>query len=335
MLKVGELAARAGLTVRTLHHYDSIGLLSPSARSDAGYRLYKREDVARLHQIQALRKFGMALSDIGAYLDRPGASPLAIVEQQLAALDRQIADASRVREQLLLLRSQLSNGEAPELSTWLTTLERMTMYDKYFSKDDLQQLRMVQDSTAQDEWKALVAQVRQAMDARVPPGDESARQLGLRWIAMLERDTGGNPDLIVQLDTMHDSEPSVQHESGISPELKGYILKAIAEAKFVLYAKYLPPAAMEQMRRHQATRAREWPALLRGVKAQMAADPSPHSPGARQVASQWFELFRDMIGSAPDTVAQFRQAVEAEPVLRMGRGMTDEMLAFLRTASQP
>jgi DNA-binding transcriptional MerR regulator len=66
MLKVGELAARAGLTVRALHHYDSIGLLTPSARSDAGYRLYGRDDVARLHQIQTLRAFGMALANIGA-----------------------------------------------------------------------------------------------------------------------------------------------------------------------------------------------------------------------------------------------------------------------------
>lgn len=47
MLKVGELARRSGLTVRTLHHYDSIGLLKPSGRSDAGYRLYNRDDVAR------------------------------------------------------------------------------------------------------------------------------------------------------------------------------------------------------------------------------------------------------------------------------------------------
>jgi DNA-binding transcriptional MerR regulator len=85
MLKVGELAAAAGLTVRTLHHYDSIGLLRPSARSDAGYRLYARDDVARLQQIQALRSFGMGLADIGLYLDSPAGSPLAVVERQLAA----------------------------------------------------------------------------------------------------------------------------------------------------------------------------------------------------------------------------------------------------------
>ena len=50
-LKIGELAKRSGLTVRALHHYDSIGLLSPSARTDAGYRLYNRADIARLRGV--------------------------------------------------------------------------------------------------------------------------------------------------------------------------------------------------------------------------------------------------------------------------------------------
>jgi DNA-binding transcriptional MerR regulator len=98
MLKVGELAAAAGLTVRTLHHYDSIGLLRPSARSDAGYRLYARDDVARLQQIQALRSFGMGLADIGLYLDSPAGSPLAVVERQLDMLERQMLEAARMRD---------------------------------------------------------------------------------------------------------------------------------------------------------------------------------------------------------------------------------------------
>ena len=71
MLKVGALAKRAGLTVRALHHYDAIGLLSPSARSDAGYRLYNRADIARLHQVQALRRFGMALSTSDLFSQGP------------------------------------------------------------------------------------------------------------------------------------------------------------------------------------------------------------------------------------------------------------------------
>ena len=78
-LKVGELARRSGLTIRTLHHYDSIGLLCPSARSEAGYRLYSDADVARLHGIQALRQWGLGLSEIGALLANQGATLPAIL----------------------------------------------------------------------------------------------------------------------------------------------------------------------------------------------------------------------------------------------------------------
>lgn len=64
LLKIGELAKRTGLTVRTLHHYDAVKLLCPSARSDAGYRLYNRQDIERLHRIQALRRLGLSLAEI-------------------------------------------------------------------------------------------------------------------------------------------------------------------------------------------------------------------------------------------------------------------------------
>lgn len=335
MLKVGELAARAGLTVRTLHHYDSIGLLTPSARSDAGYRLYNRDDVARLQHIQALRRFGMALADIGHYLDGPASSPLSIIERQIAALESQIDEAARMREQLVLLHRQLANGEQPALASWLTTLEHMSMYDKYFSKEELEQLPLYRDQAAQAEWKQLVAQVGDLMKSGVAPADEAAQALARRWMAMLERDTAGNPGLLAQLDTMHENEPSVQAETGISPQLKAYISGAMAEVKFGLFANYLPPEAMQQMRRHYQGRVREWPALMAAIRQQMAADPSPHADKARELGGQWFALFQDMVGSAPETVLRFREAVEAEPVLRMGRGMTEEMIVFLRRAREP
>lgn len=330
MLKVGELAERAGLTVRTLHHYDSIGLLRPSARSDAGYRLYDRDDVARLQQIQALRKFGMALSGIGAYLDSPEASPLAIIEQQLASLDQQIEQAARMREQLIRLRAQLANGEAPELATWLTTLEQMTMYDKYFSQAELQQLPLVQNRAAKEDWKQLVSQVQSLMDQRIPADGAAAKKLARRWIEILERDTGGNPELASKLDRMLTSEPRAQEETGISLALRGYILAAMSEVKLALFAKYLPPAVIERMRRHYEHRALEWHPLFERIKAQMLADPAGRAPQSREVARQKNELFFDMVGADPAIVPLFRQALESEPLLRAGRGMTDEMIAWLR-----
>jgi DNA-binding transcriptional MerR regulator len=332
MLKVGELAERAGLTVRTLHHYDSIGLLRPSARSDAGYRLYNRDDVARLQQVQALRKFGMALADIGAYLDSPGASPLAIIDTQLASLDRQIDEASRMREQLMLVRAQLAKGEAPELATWLTTLEQMTMYDKYFSKQELEQLQQFQSPGAQDQWRQLVGEIRQAMDTGVPPGDEPAKALARRWLTMLDRDTGGNHLLAFKLNKMNENEPQAQRETGITPDLKQYLVQSIGEVKGEIYARYLPPEVIDRMRRHQQTRAREWLPLIEQLEAQMKTNPSPAAPRAQELALQWMELFRDMVGDDPQVQAQFRKASQQEAILRTGRGMTDEMIAFIREA---
>lgn len=71
LIQVGELAKRAGITVRTLHHYEQTGLLTPSARSAAGYRLYNLAAVQRLHMIKALAQAGLELATIKE-LSRPG-----------------------------------------------------------------------------------------------------------------------------------------------------------------------------------------------------------------------------------------------------------------------
>jgi DNA-binding transcriptional MerR regulator len=66
---VGELSRASGVTVRTLHHYDEIGLCRPSQRTAAGYRLYDEADVLRLQQVLVLRELGLPLDEIAAVLD--------------------------------------------------------------------------------------------------------------------------------------------------------------------------------------------------------------------------------------------------------------------------
>src|SRR6476659_3673791 len=89
-LKVGELARRTGLTIRTLHHYDAIGLLRPSLYTESGHRLYTAGDVARLQQVLSLRQLGFSLEQARDCLDRPGFSPLEVIRLQLAHLQEQI-----------------------------------------------------------------------------------------------------------------------------------------------------------------------------------------------------------------------------------------------------
>ncbi|CAN7554039.1 MerR family transcriptional regulator [Massilia sp. LjRoot122] len=334
MLKVGELAARAGLTVRTLHHYDSIGLLSPSARSDAGYRLYDRDDVARLQQIQALRAFGMALADIGAYLDSPDASPLAVVERQLSALDRQIAEAAQMREQLLRLRTRLAAGEDTDLSIWLTTLEQMRMYEQYFSKEELARLPLYQNPAAQAEWRELVRQAQSLIDRGVAPETREARAFAERWLGCVERDSGGDPDFILRLTAMTGQDAAVQKQLGLAPALLAYMRNAINELRFGIYARYLPAQTVERMRRHEASHSDEWIALAMQIRACMREDPDAQSDEASALARRWFGMFTDMVGDDPEVVAQFRRAASLEPMLHLGTGIGDDVIGFLRKAGE-
>jgi DNA-binding transcriptional MerR regulator len=68
--KIGELARATGLTVRTLHHYDEIGLLAPGRRTYGGHRLYTADDVRRLYRVVALRALGLSLDEVAAWLAR-------------------------------------------------------------------------------------------------------------------------------------------------------------------------------------------------------------------------------------------------------------------------
>jgi MerR family transcriptional regulator, thiopeptide resistance regulator len=79
---VGELAALTGVTVRTLHHYDRIGLLPPGERTAAGYRSYTEADLLRLQRILAYRELGFSLEDIAALLDDPDSDPLELLRRQ-------------------------------------------------------------------------------------------------------------------------------------------------------------------------------------------------------------------------------------------------------------
>jgi DNA-binding transcriptional MerR regulator len=332
MLKVGELAAAAGLTVRTLHHYDSIGLLQPSARSDAGYRLYDRDDVARLHRVQALRAFGMRLSEIGLYLDSPAGAPLLVVERQLAALDRQISEAAHMRRQLLRLHTELADGGQPDLSTWLSTLEQMMVYEKYFTQDELAQLPMYHDDGAKAQWTALVDEAARLMQTAAP-GSPAAADLARRWLEAFESGTGGNRAMAARVNAMAAREPeAMRTQFGMSPELMDFVMAAMGELKYGVWAKYLAPEVIERMRRHHATRGKEWALLVEQAREAMQADPKAAGPRARALARAWLDLFHDMVGTDLATRDAFRHAGATEPLLRMGNGISDAMLEWLRQA---
>lgn len=124
--RVGDIADLAGLTVRTLHHYESIGLLVASARSGAGHRLYTDEDIARLYRISLLRELGFPLATIARTLDDPEVDLRSAFETHLGEVERRIVAATAVRSRLLHLLSTNEHDEEPVGDDLLALLEEMT-----------------------------------------------------------------------------------------------------------------------------------------------------------------------------------------------------------------
>src|SRR5947199_3867895 len=123
VLKVGELARRTGLTVRTFHHYDEIGLLKPSLHTGSGHRLYAAGDLARLQQVLSLRQLGFSLEEVRGCLDRPGFSPLEVIRLHVARLRDQIALQRRLCARLEAVADRLQAAGEVSADELIRTIE--------------------------------------------------------------------------------------------------------------------------------------------------------------------------------------------------------------------
>lgn len=127
--RVGELAAATGLTVRTLHYYEQIGLFVPSGRTEAGHRLYSDEDVGRLYRICLLRRLGFPLDQIGRALDDPAWNLRAAMATHLSEVERRLESAGKLRGRLAQLLGSMDLADGAQTDDLLRLLEEMTTLD--------------------------------------------------------------------------------------------------------------------------------------------------------------------------------------------------------------
>jgi MerR family transcriptional regulator, copper efflux regulator len=114
LMQIGEIAERSGLSLRTLRHYDEIGLLTPSERSEGGFRLYTEEDFARLMVIRRMKPLEYSLEDMQGVMDllRSGeeadaADWQAVLEEALTRREALAAKIAMADEFLALLRAHV------------------------------------------------------------------------------------------------------------------------------------------------------------------------------------------------------------------------------------
>lgn len=213
MFQASEFAKLTGVTTRTLHHYDRVGLLRPTGRTKAGYRLYGERDFARLQQVLTLKFIGLSLREIKELLDRKTLDLAGVLR-----LQRDVLEAKRRRLEMALQaveRAEVAaaKSEGPDWKAFRKIVEVITMQEdyewtkKYYTEEQLADLarRGTPEvlERAQREWQKLIAEVSEAVAEGVDPASERAQALAARWSALIKEFTGGNPGILENLKRLY------------------------------------------------------------------------------------------------------------------------------------
>lgn len=190
---VGEVAKLAGVTVRTLRYYDSIGLFRPAGRTEAGYRLYRTDDLLRLQQIMFYRELNIPLEEIGEVLDNEEFDQISAL---VSHRDRLLAQKQRTETLIATIDKTLASLKG---KTMLTDEE---LYEG-FSKEEVQKLKEYEKEAEQKYDPALVAESQKRVRSMSKDQWRRVQEEGDEITRSLAKLIGGNP-----------SSPEVQEAIG-------------------------------------------------------------------------------------------------------------------------
>jgi len=220
-MKVGTVAEAAGLTVRTLHHWDRIGLLSPSERSPAGHREYTEADLVRLYQILALRNLGLGLESIAVCLDA-GVDPARLVRDHLAEVEAAAAELERRRAKLRRLVEALDAGRVPDTPALLDAVRAATpspesarVLARHLDPDQVAELQAHKEAVGplahyllEVEWPELYRRAERHRAAGTAPDDPRVRRLVTRIDELGARFSGGDRQISAGVRAAWDDDPA-------------------------------------------------------------------------------------------------------------------------------
>ena len=249
MYRIQKFAELAGVTVRTLHHYDRLGLLSPRHRTDSGYRLYALEDLAQLERILVLRYMGLPLREIANLLHHSGAAPnesfSETLTRQAVVLRERRTGIDRVLRAVEGAQQHLHANPAPDWSLYQTILKEITMQEtqdwkrKYYSDEAEQAVESRREewtpelqAKVTEDWNKIFVRVDDAIVRNVEPTSLEGKTLAADWMGLVGQFTRGNRAVQEGLNNMYndyDNWPKSQQENAkIKPEWLDFIRKAAA-----------------------------------------------------------------------------------------------------------
>lgn len=219
LYRASEFAERAGVTVRALHHYDRLGLLSPGGRTGAGYRLYGEAEFARLQQIITLKFIGLSLDQIKEVLSRSSGGRIPDLSQTLRmqreAIERRVQHLQTALHAISRAEQTVAAG-AHDWQAFKKIVEVFEMQQnnewamQYYSDEAKEKLAAKRaewtpelQAKAEQDWKTLIAEVEQAMARGVSATSSEALALAARWKKLIEGFTGGDPQIAAGLKKLY------------------------------------------------------------------------------------------------------------------------------------
>lgn len=213
---IREFAKLAGVTVRTLHYYDRVGLLKPSMLTPASHRLYKLEDLLRLQQILTLKAMGFTLDEIRLLLENPAYDLRTSLSIQKEAIDKrieQLQQVSRALEQTLATLSSLENEEV-DWSLVCAIIRAMVMEQKqewaqrYYTAEQwnwlqerAKQITPLQLVQWEQEWMELMAAFQSRRECALD--DPEVQRLAGKMLDLVNIFTEGDEGIVNALRKMY------------------------------------------------------------------------------------------------------------------------------------
>ncbi len=251
LYRVQEFAKLTGVTVRTLHHYDQLGLLTPSGRTDAGYRLYGSRDLGRLQQITTLKFLGFPLKQIKELLDQSAFDLTATLRLQRKILQERQGELKFALAALEKAEQVAVAGQTPDWQDLRKLIEVMKMQEqnkasqqqdnswmeRYYTPEQREIIRQrdtpERREKGQQAWLELFAEIETNLheDPAGPKGAEFVR----RWRALVLEFTGGDPGVLESLMRMYKDRAnwpaSFNPQRPFSVEVRAFMEKAWAAWK--------------------------------------------------------------------------------------------------------
>jgi DNA-binding transcriptional MerR regulator len=240
---VGPAAALVGVSVKTLHHWDAIGLVRPSGRTPGGYRVYSADDVARIHRVLIYRELGFPLAEIGPILDDPGTDPRDQLRRQR---DELAARRSRIDEMITAVDRML---DATRRGIRLTAEEQVEIFGTDWQPGRVDEAEQRWGDTVQwqqyteragalgaDDWRNVAASIEEltgelaaACRTGVAAGSAEANALAERHRTMMETYFDCTHSMHVCLGRMMAADPGyVEYYERFAPGLAAWLSEAIS-----------------------------------------------------------------------------------------------------------